>query len=124
MLRVILIFIFILILAIVAEHWLRKKYKIDKRKWIIYKGVNTFQRWIEGLLFVAFLIAIMFVDNAPLVLIAFILILTSFRAVMEWKFERSKKEYIITTFSIFIFLLTLGICFYIDIIQLNGLWEE
>ncbi|WP_321202595.1 DUF4181 domain-containing protein [Bacillus sp. CRN 9] len=120
----ILIFIFILILAIVAEHWLRKKYKIDKRKWIIYKGVNTFQRWIEGLLFVAFLIAIMFVDNAPLVLIAFILILTSFRAVMEWKFERSKKEYIITTFSIFIFLLTLGICFYIDIIQLNGLWEE
>lgn len=108
--------IVVLVFAILSERWLRKKFKIDKPKRFVYRSVNTFQKWIERTIIIAFLISLWFVDHTLPLLIAFFLVLTSFRTFMEWKYEREKKEYIITLFSIFLYLLIFGLAFYFNFI--------
>ncbi|MGE7762238.1 DUF4181 domain-containing protein [Peribacillus sp. NPDC097895] len=93
------------------ERWLKKKFKIEKSKWSFYKGVNPFQRWTEMAMIIAFLISIWFVDNLIPWLIGYFLISSSFRAFMEWKYKREEKEYILTLYSMFIYLLVLVIGF-------------
>ncbi|WP_445662644.1 DUF4181 domain-containing protein [Cytobacillus sp. FSL R5-0596] len=113
---IIIYFIIVLILAFFTERWLRKKLKIGKRGFGTYKGVNTAQRWIERTLLVVFLISIWFIDNPVKLFIAFFLTLYSFRAFMEWKYEKEKMEYIITFSSIIVYLTIIGISFYFNII--------
>ncbi|MFY0779044.1 DUF4181 domain-containing protein [Peribacillus simplex] len=95
------------------ERWLKKNLKIDKSKGYFYKGVNKFQIWIERAMLIAFLISIWFVDNPFYMLIGYLFISLSFRAVMEWKYKREKKEYILTLYSIFIYLFVLVIGSYL-----------
>ncbi|XHU78711.1 DUF4181 domain-containing protein [Peribacillus simplex] len=101
------------IIAIVFERWLKKKWKIKKSKGHFYKAVNPFQRWTEMAMIIAFLISIWFVDNPTSWLIGYFLISLSFRAFMEWKYNREEKEYILTLYSMFIYLLVLVIGFYL-----------
>ena len=95
--------------GILSERFLRKKFEIEKRKGIIYKGVNRFQRWIEGSLIIIFLISLwFFIDYIFLLLISYYVIMNLFRVLMEWKYEREKKEYILTLHSVIIYLLIIG----------------
>ncbi|MFJ7756354.1 DUF4181 domain-containing protein [Peribacillus muralis] len=107
-----------LIVSMVFERLLRKKLKIPKRKWTFYKGVNRFQRWIELALLIAFLLSIWVVDNLYLWLIGYFVISASFRAFMEWKFKKDEdKEYILTLYNLFIYVVILIVGFYI--LQVN-----
>ncbi|MER2107467.1 MAG: DUF4181 domain-containing protein [Solibacillus sp.] len=75
----------------------------------MYKGVNRFQRWIEGSLSIIFLISVcFFTDYMFLLLISYYVIMNLFRTLMEWKYEREKKQYILTLHSIILYLLILG----------------
>ncbi|WP_375090378.1 DUF4181 domain-containing protein [Peribacillus sp. RS7] len=113
LLNYIIFIIAILIIAIVFERWLKKKLKIGKSEGRFYKGVNKYQKWIEMSMLIAFLILIWFVDNTIPFLIGYFLISLSFRAFMEWKYKREKKEYILTLYSMFIYLFVLVIGFYL-----------
>ncbi|MFK9120875.1 DUF4181 domain-containing protein [Peribacillus frigoritolerans] len=95
------------------ERWLKKKLKIGKSKGRFYKSVNKFQKWIEMSMLIAFLILIWFVDNTIPLLIGYFLISLSFRTFMEWKYKREKKEYILTLYSMFIYLFVLVTGFYL-----------
>ncbi|MFE4354361.1 DUF4181 domain-containing protein [Peribacillus butanolivorans] len=112
MLNFIIFIIVLLIISTVFERWLKKKLKIKKSKWSLYKGVNKFQRWTEMAMIIAFLISVWFVDNPTSWLIGYFLISLSFRAFMEWKYKREEKEYILTLCSIFIYLFVLVPSFY------------
>lgn len=113
LLNYIIFIITFFIIAIVFERWLKKKLKIDKSKGAFYKGVNPFQRWTEIAMIIAFLLLIWFVDNPISWLIGYFLISLSFRAFMEWKYKREEKEYILTLYSMFIYLFVLVIGFYL-----------
>ncbi|MES1042391.1 DUF4181 domain-containing protein [Peribacillus simplex] len=113
LLNYIIFIIAFFIIAIVFERWLKKKLKIGKSKGHFYKGVNKYQKWIEMSMLIAFLILIWFVDNTIPLLIGYFLISLSFRAFMEWKYKREKKEYILTLYSMFIYLFVLVTGFYL-----------
>ncbi|XHU78738.1 DUF4181 domain-containing protein [Peribacillus simplex] len=113
MLNYIIFIIAFLIIAIVFERWLKKKLKIGKGKGHFYKSVNKFHKWIETSMLIAFLILIWFVDNTIPLLIGYFLISLSFRTFMEWKYKREKKEYILTLYSMFIYLFVLITGFYL-----------
>ncbi|MGE7187003.1 DUF4181 domain-containing protein [Peribacillus sp. NPDC006672] len=112
LLNYIIFIIAFFIIAIVFERWLKNKLKIE-RKGSFYKGVNRFQRWTEMAMIIAFLISIWFVDNPISWLIGYFLISLSFRTFMEWKYKREEKEYILTLYSMFIYLFVLVIGFYL-----------
>lgn len=102
-----------LIIAIVFERWLKKKLKIGKSEGHFYKSINKYHKWIEMSMLIAFLILIWFVDNTIPLLIGYFLISLSFRTFMEWKYKREKKEYILTLYSMFIYLFVLVTGFYL-----------
>lgn len=101
--------IVILCLGILSERYLRKKFDIEKRKGFIYKGANKFHRWTEGSLLIIVLILLwFFIEYTFLLLISFYVLMNLFRALMEWRYERENKEYILTLHSIIIYLLLIG----------------
>lgn len=69
--------------------------------------MNAFHRWVERGLLITFLIMLWFVKTEYTfsVVLLFLFILFCVRAFMEWKYERTKKEYIITLHD----LVTLGV---------------
>ncbi|RZT23795.1 DUF4181 domain-containing protein [Fictibacillus sp. BK138] len=95
-----LTFIAFLVTAFVSEKVLRRKYNIQKNK---YKHVNSFHKWGEFLIIAVFIISgieWVFNDNAhPMLQYVFPISLTFlwvYRTLMEWKFNRESKEYIIS----------------------------
>lgn len=93
-------------LGILSERYLRKKFGIEERKGFTYKSVNKLQRWVERSFLVTFLIALWFlIDYAFLVLISYFVVMSLFRSLIEWRYEREKKEYILTLHSIIMYLL-------------------
>lgn len=95
--------------GILSERFLRKKFKIEERKDIIYQGVNKFQRWVEGSLLIIFLISLWFFnDYIFLSFISYFVLLNLFRTLMEWRYERESKQYILTLLSIILYLLIVG----------------
>ncbi|MFP3919228.1 DUF4181 domain-containing protein [Lysinibacillus telephonicus] len=96
-------------LGILSEIYIRKKFGIEKREGFIYKGVNELQRWVEGSILVIFLILFWFlIDYVFHLLIFYFVILNLFRALMEWRYEREEKRYLLTLHLIIIYLLILG----------------
>ncbi len=107
----IMLFIVFIIYGMFSDRWLRKKLKIDKSNWTFYRHVNTLHKWVEGTIVILFLAGIWFVEDSSTLLIAFFFILFSIRAFMEWKYQRTKREYIMTLYTLFNCLLFLGIVF-------------
>jgi hypothetical protein len=109
----ILAIIVFFIYGTLTDWLLRKKFKIDKTKRGFYKAVNRIHRWIDGTLLILFFIGCWFAENNYLLFIYFIFVLSITRAFMEWKYENSKREYIITLNSLFSVLLFLGLAYLI-----------
>ncbi len=108
------IFIVVVILGVLLDKLLRKSLKIETPKGRIYEHVNTFHKWGERLVITLFLIIVAYASfsREPIIEIKYIffifyLVLYSFRAWMEWKYTKNEKEYIITIYSIGLFLFSL-----------------
>ena len=96
-------------LGILSDHYLRKKFGIENRKGFSFKSVNKLQRWVERGFIVIFLIALWFlIDYALLLCVSYFVVMNLFRSLMEWRYEREKKEYILTLHSIMMYLLFVG----------------
>lgn len=90
-------------LGFLADRWLRKKLNVPKREGALYKPVHPFQVWIEALIVIGSIIILFNIEFEvfrPGALVPFVFfLLFSFRTFMEWKFDRERKEYIITALS-------------------------
>lgn len=106
--NILIVIIVFLIYGLISDWLLRKKLNINKSNWTFYESVNTVHKWIERIVFIGFIISLWFVENTFHLMIFFFFILFGIRAFMEWKYERVKKEYLMTLFSIFNFLLFVG----------------
>ena len=107
-------------LGFLADRWMRKKLKIPKREGALYKPVHPFQVWIEALIVMGSIIILFNIEFGivgPGALVPFVFfLLFSFRTFMEWKFDRERKEYIITGLSsglLLIFCAVIVVYYYI-----------
>ena len=98
------------------EMLLRKKLKIEKPRGFLYKGVNRAHMVIEFTILGVFLALLWYIDRPFPAFIIFFFVLFSFRAFMEWKFERENKNYIITLFNIVMYLSIMGLALVFNII--------
>ncbi|MDR7071507.1 DUF4181 domain-containing protein [Fictibacillus barbaricus] len=96
-------------IEMIAEKKFRKKFNIPKKYGFWYRSVNGFHRWGEILIIFIFVIVggIMGYGNmkeganwiSKYWFFIFIIILSAFRILMEWKYDRESKEYIVQFFS-------------------------
>ncbi|WP_442598122.1 DUF4181 domain-containing protein [Neobacillus sp. D3-1R] len=106
--NILLLIIVFLIYGLISDWLLRRALKINKSNWAFYKSVNTTHKWIERIIFIGFMILLWFVEDTFLLMIAFFFTLFTVRAFMEWKYERMRKEYLVTLFSIINLILFLS----------------
>jgi hypothetical protein len=95
---------------------IRKKLKIEKSRGFLYKGVNKAHIVIELTILGVFLILLWYLERPFPAFITFFLVLFSFRAFMEWKFEREKKNFIMTLFNIVMYLAIMVLALVLNII--------
>jgi Flp pilus assembly protein TadB len=108
----ILAIIVFFIYGTLSDWLLRKKFKIEKARSGFYKSVNRLHSWINGTLLILFFIGCWFVEDNYLLFLCFIFVLFCIRVYMEWKYENSKKEHIMTLNSIFSLFLFLGLVYF------------
>ncbi|WP_246945374.1 DUF4181 domain-containing protein [Bacillus pinisoli] len=110
--NVLFFLIIVLILAFVAERVLRNKLNIKKREGeFLYKHTNRIHFWGEGFivflsLIILFLIAFI-LDNVmlqPYYFLACAIVIQVFRSIMEWKYRKESKQYIISIVTSFMFM--------------------
>ncbi|MFD1739444.1 DUF4181 domain-containing protein [Bacillus salitolerans] len=114
---VIVYIVIMVIFSILSEKWLRWKLKMEKRTWILYQCVNSVHKWIERFILMGFLVGIFFVDVTHHWTFSFFLVVFSVRAFFEWKYDRESKEYILTAYSVILFLVFIGVGVVFDIIS-------
>jgi hypothetical protein len=102
-----------IVLEILTEKKIRKKFGIHKKEGTWYRTVNSFHQAGEVLIMITFIIFITIMGNGETDLanwitkygvFLFITVLFIFRAFMEWKFDRKSKEYIIQMFNLIVFV--------------------
>lgn len=95
------------IFLMVIEKFLIKKFDIKKKKGL-YKHVNKVHIWLEIVLAIALITIAFFISEfKSYYLPIFLIALYSFRAFIEWKFEKESKVYILSMLSASAFLLLL-----------------
>jgi uncharacterized membrane protein YidH (DUF202 family) len=98
-----------LIAGILTERFLKKKYAIAKNEGWIYHPVNNFQTYTEIILSIILIVSIYFLDNLGMMFFVYFSVLNSFRAFMEWKYERETKRYLLSLFSAIYFIIFIGV---------------
>jgi len=92
---------------IVIEKFLIKKFDIKKKKGL-YKHVNKVHIWLEVVLAIALITIAFFISEFKSYYVPiFLIVLYSFRAFIEWKFDKESKVYILSILSASAFLLLL-----------------
>lgn len=95
------------IMSAAVEILIRRAYEIPKREGYVFKPINKTHRYIGMAIHTLFWVSFLFVRIESLFFIwifSYALVIFSFRLYMEWKFEREKKQYLISINS-FIWLL-------------------
>lgn len=98
LLKFIIILTVFAILAWGVEKLLRKRLNIKKDNG--YRYVNATHKNIEIALIVIYLFIIFFTKHFIQILIPFLILQFIIRAFFEWKYEKEKREYLMTLFSI------------------------
>ncbi|WP_100009789.1 DUF4181 domain-containing protein [Lentibacillus sediminis] len=112
----ILVMSVIVIYLFISEPWLKKRYSVQKHSGILFKPINKTHLKAEFILLVIALPVIGFLAGigfTPAIMIFFVL-LYGLRVVMEWKYAKEKKQYILTLngFVAFIVALAAATIFY------------
>ncbi|AMW97993.1 DUF4181 domain-containing protein [Rummeliibacillus stabekisii] len=112
MLKFIVIFSVFCIIVWALDLLLRKSLKIPKDK--DYRFVNSTHKKIEISMILIFLFVLVFSNYkfplAIILLISFVFI----RAFIEWKYDKNRREYIITLISIFTYPTFISIAYYVS----------
>ena len=107
-----------LVIFIVGEKWLRKKFNIGKRDKIRPRFVNNIHMWGELVLYVAFVASMFFVtvelseEQWMSSVMAFFLSIELFRVLMECIYQKEQCEYIIHLFAALVLLLFVLVAVY------------
>jgi hypothetical protein len=88
-----------------VEYILRKKLNIKRRKGWIYHRINSVHKNTETALFILYLISYIIIlvineDIAKYMIFLFFVFLFAIRTFMEWKFNHSTREYIISLWAV------------------------
>jgi hypothetical protein len=125
LLKLIIVLLGIFLIFFLVEKVLRKVFKVEKSKGIIYKPVNKSHKIGERVLLALFFISLflqIFYSTPPMettnLLIIFFIILNGYRAFMEWKYQKESKEFIITTGNLVMFILFFYFLFKLNILDL------
>ncbi|WP_411334753.1 DUF4181 domain-containing protein [Metabacillus indicus] len=108
MLKGLLFFAGVIMVGTLSENLLRRKLDIPKTKGLIYRGVSTLHRWTERIMLLIYIICLMIFDFSMGLFLAFIILFFAFRTYMEWRYEREKKEYLITMHFVTVFPLLIA----------------
>lgn len=103
----IILVLFLFIMSAAVEILIRRAYEIPKREGYVFKPINKTHRYIGMAIHTLFWVSFLFVLIESLFFIwifSYALVIFSLRLYMEWKFEREKKQYLISINS-FIWLL-------------------
>lgn len=99
--------VFLIIVAVFLEKYLIKKYDIEKHKGLIVKYVNKYHMWGEYFILAIGIILIAFFAERGQMrsdsILILIIVVHLFRIIMQWKYEREKKVFILTAMAIAIF---------------------
>ncbi|MDX8290466.1 DUF4181 domain-containing protein [Metabacillus indicus] len=108
MLKGLVFFAAVILIGTLSESLLRKKLEIPKSKGFIYRGVSSAHRWTERILLLIYIICLMIFDFSIGLFLAFIIPFFAFRTFMEWKYEKERKEYLITLHFVTVFPLLIA----------------
>ena len=116
--------IFLLVLFLVfflSDRILRKIANVEKQKGFIYKRVNKSQKIGEGIILALFFISLIIqayssINFEPYIpMILYLVVLNLYRALMEWKYQKESKEYIITLSNSVLFVIFMYFIFKMNI---------
>ncbi|MGE6540979.1 DUF4181 domain-containing protein [Bacillus luti] len=114
----IIIFVFCIV-GYSLEQFLRKKLNMPKKGlWGYNKHVNSLHKKLEiGLIFVYLITSFIYIfkfesANIAYVIFTYLGVSWILRAWMEWKYDRESKEYVISLFGLFSFILLILTMFY------------
>lgn len=102
------------------EQFLRRKLNMEKRGFFGYKHVNSLHVKLKiGLFFIYFISGIIYVNsyetaNVAYILFTFFGMLQALQILMEWKFDRESKEYILSTIGLLAFVVIISLLLYFD----------
>lgn len=108
-----------LIVGVLMERFLKKKYAIAKNEGWIYHPVNNFQKYTEIILSIIFIVSICFLDNSEMWFFVYFSILNCFRALMEWKYERETKRYLLSLSSAIYFIIFFAVLIVMRILPIQ-----
>lgn len=108
-----------LIAGVLTERCLKKKYAISKNEGWIYHPVNNFQKYTEIILSIIFIVSICFLDNSEMWFFVYFSILNCFRALMEWKYERETKRYLLSLSSAIYFIIFFAVLIVMRILPIH-----
>ncbi|WP_047984087.1 DUF4181 domain-containing protein [Ornithinibacillus californiensis] len=98
----------VLIITILLDLFIRKKHNIVY-EFSLYRPVNNAHKWFEWIFLFLFIVVIIvsvfilfYTTEIYAMLFGFLMILTAFRSIMEYKYEKEEKNYVIN------FLWTIG----------------
>ncbi|OCA88081.1 hypothetical protein A8F94_09690 [Bacillus sp. FJAT-27225] len=95
--------------VLTVEWMLRKRFEIGHADWGFYRPINSVHKRIERLILLLFMIGLWFFKGSAPFFIIIVLLSMLVRTFMEWKYKKESKEYLLTLFSGFNFLLFLWI---------------
>ncbi|MET3696786.1 uncharacterized protein DUF4181 [Bacillus oleivorans] len=93
----------LLVILLVSDWFLKKKFQITSREPYFYKPINKVQRYGEIIIHIIFWIVfpiVMARESGILFwtwIFLYLTFLSGFRFTMEWKYEREKRQYLLTT---------------------------
>jgi predicted histidine transporter YuiF (NhaC family) len=100
----------LLSIFLIVEWLLRKRLNIPYKRRTALKESNNYYKWIERIFGVLFLISLVFINNRIFIAL-FITLFLLFDTFMQWKYNRSDKEYVISLVGLICFIVFIAVGF-------------
>jgi hypothetical protein len=84
-----------LFIFLIVEWHMRKKLNIPYKRRTALKESNNYYKWIERFFWALFFISVVFINNRIFIAL-FIILFLLFDTFMQWKYNRSDKEFVIS----------------------------
>lgn len=112
------IIVFLIFGSYAANEWIEEKFNIPKSKDFWQKPVNNVHKWLSRLLFLAFIGFVILlshqlkIDIGSFYVFYLLLAMEILRAIMEWKYEKQTKRYLLSISSSIVWVLILLVWFF------------
>ncbi|NMH68398.1 DUF4181 domain-containing protein [Bacillus sp. RO3] len=103
MIQFLLFMLSVFILFFLAEQFVRNTFNIRKKEKENPNGVNSFHVWTKRILWTAIFMSVVFTSSLFLLTSLFV-VLCGFNAFMEWRHNRSDREYVLSLLALALIL--------------------